>query len=182
MTRKLGSTKIEVESTDPRIEPHQYTAGKSKYWINSVWMKILGIDDDVKVIMNENAKRQSMTLRSFLNLMCVPLENINRRQSIFYTSGGPFSKTAMKSTLLYFLNEEEFEEYKDTFYYRCHHRKRADGKLCDFAPKLNQDKFNSEVEDVIWYMVREGRFREYMRNKLDEQVDVSYLEDEKKQL
>lgn len=111
MTRKLGSTKIEVESTDPRIEPHQYTAGKSKYWINSVWMKILGIDDDVKVIMNENAKRQSMTLRSFLNLMCVPLENINRRQSIFYTSGGLFSKTAMKSTLLYFLNEEEFEEY-----------------------------------------------------------------------
>lgn len=31
-------------------------------------------------------------------------------------------------------------------------------------------------------MVREGRFREYMKNKLDEQVDVSYLEDEKKQL
>ena len=68
------------------------------------------------------------------------------------------------------------------FYYRCHHRKRADGKLCDFAPKLNQDKFNSEVEDVIRYMVREGRFREYMKSKLDEQVDVSYLEDEKKQL
>ena len=113
MARKLGSTKIEVESTDPRIEPHQYTAGKSKYWINSVWMKILDIDDDVKVIMNENAKRQSMTFRSFLNLLCVPLENINRRQSIFYTSGGPFSKTAMKSTLLYFLNEEEFEEYKE---------------------------------------------------------------------
>ena len=43
------------------------------------------------------------------------------------------------------------------FYYRCHHRKRADGKPCDFAPKLNQDKFNSEVEDVIRYMVREGR-------------------------
>lgn len=113
MTRQLESTKIDVESTDPRIDPHQYTAGKSKYWINSVWMKILGIDDNVKVIMNENAKRQSLTLRSFLNLLCVSLENMNRRQSIFYTSGGPFSKTAMKSTLLYFLNEEEFEEYKE---------------------------------------------------------------------
>ena len=43
-------------------------------------------------------------------------------------------------------------------------------------------KFNIEVEDVIRYMVREGRFREYMKNKLDEQVDVSYPEDEKKQL
>lgn len=113
MERKLGSTKIEVDSTDPRIESHQYTAGKSKYRINSVWMTILGIDENIKIIMNENAKRQSLTLRSFLNLMCVPLENINRRQSIFYTSGGPFSKTAMKSTLLYFLNEEEFEEYKE---------------------------------------------------------------------
>lgn len=113
MLRKLGSTKIEVESTDPRIETHQYTAGKSKHWINSVWMKILGIDDSIQVIKNEDAGRQTMTLRSFLNLMCVPLENINRRQSIFYTSGGPFSKTAMKSTLLYFLNEEEFKEYKE---------------------------------------------------------------------
>ena len=113
MDRKLGSTKIEVDSTDPRIETHQYTAGKSKYWINSVWMKILGIDEDIKVIKNENAVRQSLTFRSFLNLMCVPLENINRRQSIFYSSGGPFSKTSMKSTLLYFLNEEEFEEYKE---------------------------------------------------------------------
>lgn len=113
MERKLGSTKIQVDSTDPRIESHQYTAGKSKYWINSVWMTILGIDENVKVIKNENAVRQSLTFRSFLNLMCVPLENINRRQSVFYTSGGPFSKTAMKSTLLYFLNEEEFKEYKE---------------------------------------------------------------------
>ena len=113
MSRKLGSTKIQVDSTDPRIEPHEYTAGKSKYWINAVWMRILGINDDVKIIMNENAKRQSMTLRSFLNLMCIPLENINRRQSIFYSSGGPFSKTAMKSTLLYFFSEEDFKEHKE---------------------------------------------------------------------
>lgn len=44
MKQQLGSTKIDVDSTDPRIETHQYTAGKSKYWINSVWMKLLGID------------------------------------------------------------------------------------------------------------------------------------------
>lgn len=113
MSRELESTKIDVSSTDPRIESHQYTAGKSKYWINSVWMKILGIDDSVKVIMNENAKRQSMTLRSFLNLMCVTLDSINQRQSIFSTKGGFFSRTVMKSTLLYLLNEEDFKEYKE---------------------------------------------------------------------
>ena len=93
----------------------------------------------------------------------------------------PLCGAGMTGTV-YRRHNKKTDEYKDTFYYRCHHRKRADGKLCDFAPKLNQDKFNSEVEDVIRYMVREGRFREYMKNKLDEQVDVSYLEDEKKQL
>jgi len=113
MHRKLNSTKIDVESTDPRIETHQYTAGKSNYWINAVWMKILGIDDTVKVIMNENARRQSLTFRSILNLLCVTLDNINRRESIFYTDGGYFSKTAVKSTLLYLLNEEDFKEYKE---------------------------------------------------------------------
>ncbi len=93
----------------------------------------------------------------------------------------PLCGVGMTGTV-YRRHNKKADEYKDTFYYRCHHRKRADGKLCDFAPKLNQDLFNSEVEDVIRYMVREGRFREYMKNKLDEQVDVSYLEDEKKQL
>ena len=93
----------------------------------------------------------------------------------------PLCGAGMTGTV-YRRHNKKTDEYKDTFYYRCHHRKRADGKQCDFAPKLNQDKFNSEVEDVIRYMVREGRFREYMKNKLDEQVDVSYLEDEKKQL
>lgn len=93
----------------------------------------------------------------------------------------PLCGAGMTGTV-YRRHNKKTDEYKDAFYYRCHHRKRADGKLCDFAPKLNQDKFNSEVEDVIRYMVREGRFREYMKNKLDEQVDVSYLEDEKKQL
>lgn len=93
----------------------------------------------------------------------------------------PLCGAGMTGTV-YRRHNKKTDEYKDTFYYRCHHRKRADGKLCDFAPKLNQDKFNSEVEDVIRYMVREGRFREYMKKKLDEQVDVSYLEDEKKQL
>lgn len=113
MERKLDSTKINVTSTDPRIESRCYTAGKSKYWINNVWLKIIGLDEEIKVIMNADAKRQSLTLRSFINLLCVPLDNINRKESIFYTSGGHYSKTATKSTLLYFLNEEDFKEYKE---------------------------------------------------------------------
>ena len=34
---------------------------------------------------------------------------------------------------------EKTGEYKDTFYYRCHHRKKVDGKICDYKPMLEPE-------------------------------------------
>ena len=73
-------------------------------------------------------------------------------------------------------------EYKDTFYYRCHHRKKVDGKICDYKPMLNQKMFNAEVEEFIRYMVAGYEFRKFVQEKLEEKVDVSALETEREQL
>ena len=73
-------------------------------------------------------------------------------------------------------------EYKDTFYYRCHHRKKVDGKICDYKPMLNQKLFNAEVEEFIRYMVAGDEFRMFVQEKLEEKVDVSALETEREQL
>ena len=73
-------------------------------------------------------------------------------------------------------------EYKDTFYYRCHHRKRVDGHICDYKPMLNQKVFNAEIEEFIRYMAGGEKFKEFLMEKLEEKVDVSSLEEEKKQL
>ena len=73
-------------------------------------------------------------------------------------------------------------EYKDTFYYRCHHRKKVDGKICDYKPMLNQKMFNAEVEEFIRYMVAGDEFRRFVQEKLEEKVDVSALETEREQL
>jgi len=73
-------------------------------------------------------------------------------------------------------------EYKDTFYYRCHHRKKVDGKICDYKPMLNQKVFNAEVEEFIRYMVAGDEFRKFVQEKLEEKVDVSALETEREQL
>ena len=61
-------------------------------------------------------------------------------------------------------------EYKDTFYYRCHHRKKVDGKICDYKPMLNQKVFNAEVEEFIRYMVAGDEFRSFVQEKLEEKV------------
>ena len=73
-------------------------------------------------------------------------------------------------------------EYKDTFYYRCHHRKKVDGKICDYKPMLNQKMFTAEVEEFIRYMVAGDEFRKFVQEKLEEKVDVSALETEREQL
>lgn len=73
-------------------------------------------------------------------------------------------------------------EYKDTFYYRCHHRKKVDGKICDYKLMLNQKMFNAEVEEFIRYMVAGDEFRKFVQEKLEEKVDVSALETEREQL
>ena len=66
-------------------------------------------------------------------------------------------------------------EYKDTFYYRCHHRKKVDGKICDYKPMLNQKMFNAEVEEFIRYMVTGDKHytRKYqdMQDRLDNLYD-----------
>lgn len=67
-----------------------------------------------------------------------------------------------------------------TFYYRCLHRKRLDdGEKCNFKPSLNQIDTDAEVIGVIHDMVHDEKFEAFIRNRLDEKVDVSSFETER---
>ena len=70
-----------------------------------------------------------------------------------------------------------------TFYYRCLHRKRIDGtQKCDFKPSLNQIETDAEVVSVIHDMVHDEKFEAFIRERLDEKVDVSSFEAEREGL
>lgn len=74
-------------------------------------------------------------------------------------------------------------EYKDDFYYRCHHRKKIDEEhFCNYRPSLNQNELNQEVERVILDMVCTEEFKNFIMQKMGERVDVSTLEEEREQL
>ena len=71
-------------------------------------------------------------------------------------------------------------EYKDDFYYRCLHRNRIDDEhKCNYKPSLNQDALNAEVEAVIFDMIADQEFKDFITSKLDERVDVKTLEEER---
>ncbi len=67
-----------------------------------------------------------------------------------------------------------------TFYYRCLHRKRIDGdRKCDFKPSLNQIDTDAEVISVIHDMVHDEKIEAFIRERLDQKVDVSSFEAER---
>lgn len=74
-------------------------------------------------------------------------------------------------------------EYKDDFYYRCHHRRKIDDEhFCNFKLSLNQNELNHEVEKVIMDLVNNEKCREYIIRQMDRKVDVSALQEEREQL
>lgn len=74
-------------------------------------------------------------------------------------------------------------EYKDDFFYRCHHRKKIDEEhFCNFKLTLNQKVLNHEVEQVIMDLVNDDECRKYIIRKMDHKVDVGALEKEREQL
>ncbi len=71
-TRKLESNKIDVVSSDDRIESGTYkarNATKTMESISKVWLALIGIEDDHDIIANENFRPQHLTWRTFLPVM-----------------------------------------------------------------------------------------------------------------
>ena len=74
-------------------------------------------------------------------------------------------------------------EYKDDFYYRFQHRKKIDeDHFCGFKPSLNQDELNEKLVQIIQDMVAMEKFQDFIQSKLQEKVDVSFLEKEREQV
>ena len=93
----------------------------------------------------------------------------------------PLCGRSMSGTLARRKNKET-GEYRDLFYYRCHHRVNDDGGYCSYKVTLNQEKFNAIIEDFIREMVKGDQFKTFVQHKLEEKVDVSALESEREQL
>lgn len=70
------------------------------------------------------------------------------------------------------------EYYKDCFYYGCKHRMAVDGHNCDYRRQWNQEVINGAVEELIYKVVDNERFKAAMVEKIGQQVNVSDLEKE----
>jgi hypothetical protein len=90
-TRKLESNKIDVVSSDDRVESGTYkarNATKTMESISKVWLALIGIEDDHDIIANENFRPQHLTWRTFLPVILIKERQIERESSILMPEGG----------------------------------------------------------------------------------------------
>lgn len=103
MARKIDSTEFEVSSSVPDIESDTYKTGKAKKSIGAVWLQMMGIEDEVKIIQTLVGKPQRLTLRTFHHLFLIDEQRVQGVSSILASGIGYNKKVGIPvmSSLLY---------------------------------------------------------------------------------
>jgi len=111
LTRKIGETKIEVSSSDNRIESGKYAlTGKYEKTINSVWLSLIGINEKYSIIKNEDFKKQTLTWRTFQHMFMLTETKIISEQSALLPQNNPSSNTAAISSLIFLMTGNDYSE------------------------------------------------------------------------
>lgn len=106
MYRELDETKkndIVVVSKAPGIDTGTYTVGaktKDKDTISSLWLKLMGIDQEVKIIRQiEDSMEQTLTVRTFYHFFVINENRISGENSILKPGSQTFTKNIPVPTI-----------------------------------------------------------------------------------
>lgn len=104
MRREIDSNDFEVSSSVDYIDSDTYKAGNAKKCINTVWLRLMGIEDEVKIVQTLTGKPQRLTLRTFYHTLLIDEQRVQAISSVL-ASGIGFNKKVgvpVLSSLLYF--------------------------------------------------------------------------------
>lgn len=83
ISRKIDSTKFDVASNVVDIEDGvYYSSVNAKMSINNLWLKLMNLSENVKILGTKTGKIQALTLRSFCHLICINENCISTEDSI----------------------------------------------------------------------------------------------------
>lgn len=110
-TREINSNDIEVKSNYDEIKDGIYSTDyEQENNINSIYLKLFGIDDEFKVPFNKQCEMKRFTLKMFLHMLMICEKEIIRDSSIILPKE-KIIKTYFLSHLLYLIYEADFSTY-----------------------------------------------------------------------
>lgn len=110
LARKLNKNKIEVSSTDISIRSGIYQLkGKYENTLNSIWLRLIGIDEEHLIIKNEHFQKQHLTWRTFIHMFLLSELRIINNKSILLPVT-PNANTASISSFLFLAIGNDFND------------------------------------------------------------------------
>ena len=111
--RKIGKNQVYVSSLNPDIESDlydiDYKKNQKKPVLNSVWLKLIGIDDEHKVPSNKSFEKKRLTWKTLGSLRFIDEDEIGRVESIIEPVQY-VEKTLFLSSLLFLLTGRDFSD------------------------------------------------------------------------
>ncbi len=68
--------------------------------------------------------------------------------------------------------------YRDYWYYACKHRLELDGHKCTYKKQIHQERVNSAVEEFISKIVKNPKFEEAIKQKINARIGTDEIETE----
>lgn len=110
LERQLGRNIVRVSSNVPNIESGDYGGRNKELKLSDLWLSLIGIQGEHKVITNERFEAKALTWRTFLHIFLIKEDNVFQKPSIIKHTG--FSvPTAPLSAFLFFLRGADFNEF-----------------------------------------------------------------------
>ena len=115
LTREIDSNFIEVSSEVSYIKSGRYNANNGKKPIYIIWLRLMGIDDEVRIIRTLAGKTQKLTFRTFCHIFLVDEDRAINKNSVLSTGTGKNKKveTSVLSALLYLATNNNYLPDKD---------------------------------------------------------------------
>ena len=109
--RKLDDKQVTISGTDPHFPHKDYSLLPSAKWaLNSVWLRLMGIGDEQKILGTATGKLHQLTIRAMIHMFLLKQEEITRPSSVLLNPKSFFNDTASKAILLFLMSGRDAEK------------------------------------------------------------------------
>jgi hypothetical protein len=110
LTREIDSNFIEVSSSVSYIESDTYNANHGKKPIYIVWLRLMGIEEEVRIARTLVGKPQKLTFRTFCHIFLIDEDKAINKNSVLSTGTGKNKKVdiSVLSALLYLATNNNY--------------------------------------------------------------------------
>ena len=99
LSRDIGSNDIEVSGNIDGIDNGTYKATKASKSIHQFWLRLMGIEDEVHVVMKKDMTPQLLGIRTFIHTFLIKESRMTSNNSVL-KSGEGFSRNIPTPTIM----------------------------------------------------------------------------------